>query len=353
MKYWSDPQMEEDRKKKLFQTGFWMTILIMVLVLAILLWRKSFFFDRFIDELSTVQFLVIFIPAVLLTLMTAMLNAIILSYRDVRAYAVISIIGVVLLTGTVYLGITRGNLDQALLSFPVGYSLMFFCALFYFLRKRKTIPLTFKAPDKKSSRMIWSFIVMAISSIAFGKLLDFGVRDYIITEFGTDRTGLWQAVAKMSNSYLLVFTGTVGVVYYPKMASLIHDSVALKSYVSKVMGFVAFLMVFCLAIYYFNRSFFLELFFASGFKKASYLVRYQVVGDFFCILSYLLAYLLSARVQTWKYIKAQFFSAVIYLTLISILLQQYNLEALTIAHMWRFIGFFLILVYFNRRLLFK
>jgi polysaccharide transporter, PST family len=353
MKFWSDPKLEDGRKKQLFQTGFWITNLLMLLILAVLLWYRGFFFDRFIEHLSTVHFLIIFVPAVFLTLMTAMLNAVILSHRDVKNYALISIAGVILLTVTVYFGITKGNLDQALLSFVVGYSLMFFCTLAYFIKHKKTYNLSFKAPDKKSSRMIWSFIIMAVSSIVFGKLLDFGVRDYMIEEFGVDRTGLWQSVVKMSTAYLLVFTGTVGVVYYPKMASLIHDNRALKFYVQKVMGFVAFVTILCLGIYYYNKGFFLNLFFASGFDRAAYLVRYQVIGDFFCIMSYLLAYLLSARVQTWKYIKAQFFSAVIYLSLISLLLEQFNLEALTMAHMWRYIGFFVILVIYNRRLLFR
>lgn len=353
MKFWSDPKLEESRKKQLFQTGFWITNLLMLLILAALLWYRGFFFDRFITELSTVHFLIIFVPAVFLTLMTAMLNAVILSHRDVKNYALISIAGVILLTVTVYFGITKGNLDEALLSFVVGYALMFFCTLAYFIKNRKVYNLSFKAPDKKSSRMIWSFIIMAISSIVFGKLLDFAVRDYVIEEFGADRTGLWQSVVKISTSYLLVFTGTVGVVYYPKMASLIHDDSALKSYVQKVMGFVAFVTILCLGIYYYNKGFFLNLFFADGFDRAAYLVRYQVVGDFFCIMSYLLAYLLSARVQTWKYIKAQFFSAAIYLGLICLLLEQYNLEALTMAHMCRYIGFFVILVIYNRRLLFR
>jgi len=353
MKYWSDPKMEEGQKKRLFQTGFWITNLVLLLVLAILLWYRGFFFDRFIEHLSTTHFLIIFVPAVFLTLMTAMMNAVILAHRNVKSYAIISIVGVILLTITVYFGVTRGNLDQALLSFAVGYALMFFCTLIYFLKHRKTYNLSFKAPDKKSARMIWSFIIMAISSIVFGKLLDFGVRDFVIEEFGADRTGLWQSVVKMSTAYLLVFTGTVGVVYYPKMASLVHDNDALKGYVKKVMGFVAFITILCLGIYYFNRGFFLNLFFASGFDRAGYLVKYQVIGDFFCILSYLLAYLLSAKVQTWKYIKAQFFSASIYLILISLLLERFDLEAMTIAHMWRYIGFFLILVIYNRKLLFK
>ena len=119
------------------------------------------------------------------------------------------------------------------------------------------------------------------------------------------------------------------------------------------MGFVAFISILALGIYYLNREFFLTVLFSSDFKQAAYLVRYQAFGDFFAIISYLLAYLLSARVQTTRYIAAQILSAAVYLALISILIQSLDLEALTIAYMWRYIGFFLILVIFNRKLLFR
>lgn len=353
MKYWSDPKMEIQAKHKIFHTGFWVSNLLLWLIFGILYWKKEFFFSRFISEYSETQFLAIFLAGIFLMLMTALLNSVILAFRDVRAYALISIGGVLVLVGTVTLGVVYGTMDQALLSFVVGYGLMFFGALGYFLFYRKKLQLSIKAPDKASLKKIGSFILMAISAIAFGKLLDFAVRDYVIELYGLDRTGLWQSVAKMSNSYILVFTGTVGVVYYPKMASLIHQTAELKSYVLKVMRFVAFITVICLGIYYFNRNFFLTLFFDTGFERAGYLVKYQAVGDFFAILSYLLAYLLSARVATWRYILAQAVSAGTYLALIYILIGQLNLEALTVAYMWRHIAFFVILIIFNRRLLFR
>lgn len=353
MKYWSDPKLEDSDRRKIFQTGFWITNTLMIAIFAVLYWKKGYFFERFINDYSEVQFLAVFLPAVLLMLVTGLLNAVILAIRDVRSYAIISISGVIVLVATVYTGVTYGTLDQALLSFVIGYGLMFLASLSYFLLHRKKLRISIGKPDVQSARRIWSFIIMAISSIAFGKLLDFAVRDYVIDLYGLDRTGLWQAVAKMSASYLLVFTGTVGVVYYPKMASLIHEPKALRAYVLKVMGFVAFISILCLGVYYLNRDFFLRVFFDKGFERASYLVSYQAIGDFFAILSYLLAYLLSARVQTWRYIFSQALSAAIYLFLIALLIDQLNLEALTTAYMWRYIGFFIILLIFNRKLLFK
>lgn len=354
MKYWSDPETSEKDRVKLFKSGLWVTAVIFITTLGVLYFRyRAYFFDRFINDYTPKQFLLIFIPAVLLMLLSGYLNSVILALRRVKAYALINVTGLLLLVGLVYLGVTYGTLDQALLSFAIGYGLMFFCALTYLIYRRKTIRLGVGKPDLQSVKKIWKFIAMALSAIAFGKLLDFGVRDYAIELYGLDRTGLWQSVAKMSTSYMLVFTGTVGVVYYPKMASLIHKPIELKQYVLKVMGFVAFVTLLCLSVYYFNKEFFLKLFFANGFEKAAYLVRYQVIGDFFAILSFLLAYLLSARVQTMKYIAAQVISAVIYLSLISLLIDRFDLEALTIAYMWRYIGFFLILVLFNRRMLFR
>lgn len=354
MKYWSDSQLSKEEKKAVFHTGLWVTIAIYALTfVGLYVWQGDFFFDRFINDLETKDFLLIFIPAILLMLLSGYLNSVILALRKVRAYAIINIIGLILLVGVVYLGIQSDNRDQALLSFSVGYGLMFFCALIYLLIKKTAVGISIGLPQKKAMGRIFRFLAMALSAIIFGRFLDFMVRDYVIDLYGLERTGLWQAVAKMSTSYLLVFTGTVGVVYYPKMASLIHERSALKAYVLKVMGFVCLVSIIALGVYWLNKEFVLKLFFAEGFEQGAYLVKYQVIGDFFSILSYLLAYLLSARVETTKYIFAQLFSAVIYVGLITVLIDHFNLESLTIAYMFRYIGFFLLLLWMNRRSLFR
>jgi O-antigen/teichoic acid export membrane protein len=354
MKYWSDPQLTEKEKKAVFRSGLWVTLTIYLLTfLGLYVWQGDFFFDRFIQDLSVAQFLIVFIPAVLFMLLSGYLNSVILAMRRVRAYAIINIIGLFLLVAVVYWGIQTENQDRALLSFAVGYGLMFFCALVYVLIHNKKFGLSVGRPNKRALGRIFRFLAMAVSAIIFGRLLDFVIRDYVIDLYGLERTGLWQAVAKMSTSYLLVFTGTVGVVYYPKMASLIHDHRALRAYVLKVMGFVAVVSVVALGVYWLNKDFVLKVFFANGFEKGSYLVKYQVVGDFFSILSYLLAYLLSARVETIKYIFAQLFSAVIYVLFIALFIEHYNLEALTLAYMFRYIGFFFLLIWMNRRSLFR
>ena len=353
MKFWSDPKLEDRAKLKLFHTGFWVVNLLVLLSFLVVYFNQDYFLRRLVASYSVGQFMAIFVPGILMMLFTGLLNSIILAKRFVKGFAFVSVSGTILLVICVFLAVYYGNMDQALLSIVVGYGLMIISALIFAYRSGILKTLSLGGPHKDSLKKISSFILMAIGAIVVGKLLDFFVRDYIIEHYGADRTGLWQGVVKMSNNFLMVFSGTVGVIYYPKMASLIHDHKALRSYTLKIMGFVTFVTLICLGIYYFNRDFILTLFFSSGFERASYLVRHQAVGDFFAILSYLLAYLLSARVKTAQYIGAQLVSAAIYLGVISLLLDTHNLEALAIAYKWRFIGFFAILVIFNRRLLFK
>lgn len=353
MKHWSDPKLSDRAKIKVFQSGFWLTNLLLLLLFAFYYWKKDYFFARFIGDYSERQFLGFFLAGITLLLLSHLFNAVILARRDVKAFALISFWGSAIVLTCSLIGVMYGSMDEAILGYVSGYGFIFLGSLTYFIIKRKTLKIGFGKPDGDSMKKLGSFLLMAISSIIFGKLLDFVVRDYIIDLYGEDRTGLWQSVVKMSSSYILVFTGTIGVVYYPKMASLIHEPGKLRAYVLKVMGFVAFVSIICLGVYYFNRNFFLQLFFDQGFERAGYLVKYQASGDLFALVSYLLAYLLSARVQTWRYIFSQALSAGVYVMLIMILLNQLNLEALTVAYMWRHISFFIILIIFNRRLLFR
>jgi len=71
MKYWSDPQIDEVERVKLFKTGLWVTALIFGSTLSVLYFRyRDYFFDRFINDYTPQQFLTLFIPAVLLMLMS-------------------------------------------------------------------------------------------------------------------------------------------------------------------------------------------------------------------------------------------------------------------------------------------
>ncbi len=193
---------------------------------------------------------------------------------------------------------------------------------------------------------------MAASVLIFSKLVDFIVRDYAIQEFGFHQTGLWQSVVRLSDGYMMVFINTVGVVYYPQIASMIFDTEQLRNYLQGVLKVIVPVTAVGLIFIYFLRSSLLSVLYTSEFIPAGELMPYQLIGDFFCILSYLQSYVISAQARTRTFIALQAGSAVIYIGFMILLSNTQGIMAIPEAHALRFFIVFIILIILNKRILF-
>ncbi|UOQ70583.1 hypothetical protein [Hymenobacter cellulosilyticus] len=69
--------------------------------------------------------------------------------------------------------------------------------------------------SRRAVRDLGQFLLMAVSVLLFSKAVDFVMRDVLIRYFDLYQTGLWQAVAKLSDNYTMVFSAVMGSVYYP------------------------------------------------------------------------------------------------------------------------------------------
>jgi O-antigen/teichoic acid export membrane protein len=204
----------------------------------------------------------------------------------------------------------------------------------------------------KSFKNLGEFVLMAASVLVFSKLLDFLIRDHAIQTFGFHQTGLWQSVVRLSDGYMMIFINTVGVVYYPQIASLIFDVEQLRSYLQGVIKVVAPVSAIGLLFVFFLRDPILTILYSKEFTSAGILMPFQLIGDFFCILSYLLTYIISAQARTRIFIALQAGSAMIYVLFIILLENSQGIMALPAAHALRFSIVFIILVIVNKRILF-
>ncbi|NVJ48312.1 MAG: hypothetical protein HWE07_14340 [Cytophagia bacterium] len=354
VKYWSDKKLKLNEKKRLFKTALWLTgVMMFVVLLPLTWWFRQYFFGVFVSNGSDAQFIWLFVLGVTSLTFAWCINSLILVECGVKDYAIINILSLLVLVGAVFLGIHSRSLNIALTSFILGNGGMFIFSLFYLILKRRNLIRSFVGwPDRVALSRISSFLTMAISVLLTGQILDFIVRDFIINSYGLTTTGEWQAVVKMSANFLLLFTNVVGVVYYPKVSTLIYDHGALKKYVLKVMILVSSLSLLSLTIYYLERGVFLELFFDKELGDAAYLVRYQAIGDFFALNSFLLATVLVAKVQIKKFVIGRFLAALVFLVTLALAIKVLNVEALTLGYMLRQIGLFILMVYFNKELLF-
>lgn len=177
---------------------------------------------------------------------------------------------------------------------------------------------------------------MALSAVVCLKLTDFYIRDFVIARFDLYQTGLWQAVVKVSENYSTVYTAVIGMLVYPRMAAMVNQEDALRKFVRNTFYLVLPGLLVALLVVYFLREWVLLLLFNQDFVVAEYLFDYQLLGDFFRMWSIVLTNLIVVRAHVKLYIGWQIASALLYITLVSVLIEPFGLEGVTIAHTLRY-----------------
>ncbi|PJJ60081.1 MATE family efflux transporter [Hymenobacter chitinivorans] len=202
--------------------------------------------------------------------------------------------------------------------------------------------------SRRATRDLGQFLLMAVSVLVFSKAVDFVLRDVLIRYFTLEQTGLWQAVAKLSDNYTMVFSAVMGSVYYPRLSALIGQPGPLRHYVRTVLAVLAPGAALGLGLLYLGRDWLLPLLFDAQFAAARDLLAPQFIGDWAKFLTWTLLFLLMAKAHVGRYVAVQAGSALLYAGLLAVLLPRYGLLGAPLAHAARF-GILLVgcLVYFR------
>lgn len=350
IKYWSGENVSTVEKQKYLKAGFFLNIGVLVITLILLFLFRSYFFRDFNFYFSTtiITFLIL---GITLYIVHLLLLSIILSFQRIKVYAMINAMGSILVVTTILIVAPKGNLNYALLSFLIAQSFAVVFSLTYGFLKGILLPVKGRM-SLKEYRKLGGFVLMALSILVFGKVTDFVIRDYAIQSFGMLHTGLWQSVVKLSDGYMMLFINTVGIVYYPQVSSMIFNTDDLRQYLRDVFKIVVIISVTGLFLIYIFREPILIILYNREFVPAGDLMPLQFLGDFFCIIAYLLTYIISAQARSMTFILLQAASAIFYIFLVYALSLNFGIEGIPAAHAIRYFVLAIILIILNKRILF-
>lgn len=350
IKYWSGENVSTVEKQKYLKAGFFLNIGILVITLILLFLFRSYFFRDFNFYFSTtiITFLIL---GITLYIVHLLLLSIILSFQRIKVYAIINAMGSILVVIAILIVAPKGNLNYALLSFLLAQSFAVVFSLIYGFLRGILLPVKGRISFKEY-RKLGEFILMALSILVFGKVTDFIIRDYAIQSFGMLHTGLWQSVVKLSDGYMMLFINTVGIVYYPQVSSMIFNTDDLRQYLRDVFKIVVVISVTGLFLIYIFREPVLIILYNREFVPAGDLMPLQFLGDFFCIIAYLLTYIISAQARSMTFILLQAASAIFYIILVYTLSSKFGIEGIPAAHAIRYFVLAIILIILNKRILF-
>ena len=328
VKYLAEYKNDPVKSRKIINTAF-LIVFFSSLIISIFVMATSGYLSE--AAFKTKNYWIVYFLFGLFTMavsFNSIFSAILNGLQEIRKFTIVnicsSLIGVSI---TVFFAYLFG-LMGVLISSTVAAFVIFFINVYFFYKLKIRWRPDFKSWDKQIVKMLSAFSLMAVVSGFVVPTMQIMVRDRIIIQFSAADAGYWQAVTKISDYYLSFITSILVVYYMPRLSE-IHSKVELRKEILKgykiilpIVGVIAFLI-------WVSKGLIIQILFTPEFLPMKPLFTYQLLGDFFKIGSWLLAFLMIAKAMTRIFIVTEIVFAVSYVALSYYFMNNYGIIGAT------------------------
>lgn len=353
VKYTAEYNDDENSLKRLFSTAFKISIVCSAII-GLILFAFAYLLSSlvFTSELYINPIRVLGITVILYSL-NSLLISILNGRGQIKTYTIVntagSIIGLVFTIALVYFF----KISGALYALVLAQSIVFFVTAGLIVRSPWFKWNYFKQPfDRFFASKLSHYSLMAIVTALTVPVAQIILRNMIINKLGMDAAGQWQGMMRVSDGYLMLITTALGTYYLPKLSSLKIDSEirdeVFRGYRIILPGvFVGCCLIYCL------RFFIIKTLYTPDFIKMESLFLWQLVGDFFKMASWMLAYLMLAKSMTRIYIFTEIIFNVSYVFLGFLMVDKFSLNGIALAFSINYLIYFITMIIIFRNLIFN
>lgn len=223
------------------------------------------------------------------------------------------------------------KIKGALYAMVLSQTIIFFITL-TFVFKEDWLSLRFLKTklDNDIIKSFSHFSLMALITAVTIPISQIWLRNLVTETFSLHEAGLWQGLMRISDAYLMIVSLTLSTYYLPKLSSL-NDPFEIKKEILKgYLIILPFVLVTCVVIYV-CRIFIIDLLYTPSFRPMANLFFWQLLGDFFKIMSYLLAFLMLAKRRTTLYIVTEILFSALYVFFGYFFTSEFGFQGITIA----------------------
>ena len=178
------------------------------------------------------------------------------------------------------------------------------------------------------------------------------IRSYVISNISIVDAGYWEGINKLSGMYLMVITTSLSVYFLPKLAEL-KSNLEIRKEIIKAYKIIIPILIIGLLSIYLLRYFIVSLIFTKEFTPMSSLFPYQLIGDFFKIASWLLAFNMVARSMTKTFIFTEIITSLSFVLLALFFVEKNGVIGITKAYMINYIIYLVGMLILFRKLIFN
>lgn len=243
-----------------------------------------------------------FAGSLLFFMLNNLLLAIMNGKKEVRGYVTINIIGSITSAGLSGFLALKWGVEGALIATMVNQSLTFVVAFIYCRRiSWFTLRGLWGKIDPIIAGKLGKFSLMAFTSAVVSPVSSVMVRNHLVNSFGWESAGHWQAVTKISDTYLMLVTSTLSLYYLPRLSE-IRDIKELKHEILFGYKVIIPIVTICALSIFLSRELIIRMLFTVNFLPMRDLFAWQLAGDVIKIASWLMAYVMIGRAMVRTFI---------------------------------------------------
>jgi len=260
---------------------------------------------------------------------------------DTKTYAIIQISGNLLALPLIWFLIRNYSIPGSALAIIVMFLANTLPAYVVYSKSKFWGKVRGVRIGRSNFKRLSSYSLMALAGVISFPLVEIIVRGAIISEVGYDGAGLWQASIKLSSAYMGFFLVFLAVYFMPAISAQPHKSEITKTVIKYIM-IVALLFLVGGGVFYLMRELLIPLLLSNEFMGLESLIKYQLLGDFFRVLSCVIGFVVVAKAAVKIYLIGEISQGLIFCLLSLYLLDEgLGLEGVLQAHVIMNIMYFI------------
>ena len=223
------------------------------------------------------------------------------------------------------------NLAGALIAISIYQSIN--CLItFYFCKNLAWFPKSFKykRQDLTTLKSLFPFALMTFTTVIFGNIAQFVLRDLIINQYDLTYAGYWDAMNRLSSAYLMLATTIISVYFLPRFSKL-KTYIEIKTEIFSGYKSILPITVVATIIIYVFRTDIVILLFSEDFLPMLELMKWQLIADILKIGSWLVAYMMISKAMTKIFIAIETFFLLSIIPITYIFIQLWGFQGISIA----------------------
>ncbi len=352
-KYVAEYSGSEIKIRSILQTSVYITVLSSLVCGLLLIGGAAFFSEFILKSGEFTSIFIIFGCTIILCALNTLLLSILNGFGEFKKYAIVSTAGSLIGLLFSIILVFRFGIYGALLSAVTSQSVVFAVGLFITSRSSWFRWDFFSGKfDKSEAVKLGHFSLMALASAVTDPTSQLTLRSYLTNKTSLADAGVWEAMNRVSGMYLMVIETSLILYYLPKLAK-IAGQVELRNEVIRFYKLIVPPLLILIILIFLSKNYIILILFDDKFQGMENLFFFQLIGDFFKICSWVLAYQMVAKAMTGMFIVTEILFTLTYVIFGVIFIPIYGNVGATIGYAANYFIYFAAMLLIFRKVLLK